>query len=257
MSVSVEQAHTVERPPVAAEGSPGEDAYPRWPLQQGMLFHHLYAEHAGVDIEQIVYRLRHRLDVPAFKRAWQRAVDRHAALRTGFCWEGRDEPTQVVYTDVRLEWHEQDLQPLPAARRKVRLDEFLRADRERGFAMTEPTLNRMALFREGDSDHQFVWTFHHAILDGRSFVLVLKEVFAYYEAFCEGRDLELPLPRPYRDYVDWLGQQDWAGAESYWRAALKGFTSPTPLVRKPRAAGAFTTIDTYKEQEARLSRATT
>ena len=39
MSVSVEQAHTVERPPVAAEGSPVEDAYPLSMLQGGMLYH--------------------------------------------------------------------------------------------------------------------------------------------------------------------------------------------------------------------------
>jgi non-ribosomal peptide synthase protein (TIGR01720 family) len=36
--------------------------------------------------------------------------------------------------------------------------------------------------------------------------------------------------RPYRDFVDWLQKYEQSKAESYWRAALKGFTVPTPLV---------------------------
>jgi amino acid adenylation domain-containing protein len=257
MSASFEQAHSVEGSTMTEVEGRVEDSYPLSPVQQGMLFHHLYAEHSGVDIEQIVYALHHRLDVPAFKRAWQRVVDRHAILRTGFRWEGHDEPMQVVAAGVQLEWYEEDWRQLPAAEQRARLDDFLRADRRRGFAMNEPTLNRMALFCESNSNYQFIWTFHHAILDGRSLVLVLKEAFAYYEAFCQGGGLELLRPRPYRDYIEWLGRQDLTRATAYWRATLKGFTSPTPLVKKPRAATASTDVDTYKEQEARLSRLTT
>ena len=64
---------------------------------------------------------------------------------------------------------------------------------------------------------------------GRLFTL-LREVFAFYEAFRSGTELELPLPRPYRDYIDWLQQQDFSKAEPFWRQTLKGFSAPTPLV---------------------------
>ncbi|HOG48088.1 MAG TPA: amino acid adenylation domain-containing protein, partial [Anaerolineae bacterium] len=82
-----------------------------------------------------------------------------------------------------------------------------------------------------------VWTHHHLLLDGWSLPLLLKEVFACYEAAREGREAALPQPRPYRDYVAWLQQQDLAAAEGYWRAALAGFTAPTPLAigRAPAA----------------------
>ena len=36
-------------------------------------------------------------------------------------------------------------------------------------------------------EHRVVWTFHHALLDGRSFPLVLREVFASYDALAAGR----------------------------------------------------------------------
>src|SRR5436853_4975637 len=253
MSMSYQKADDAGRPVAEAI----EDVYSLSPLQQGMLFHHLYEAHSGVDIEQVVYRLRDGLHVAAFKRAWQQIVDRHAVLRTGFRWEGLDSPLQLVHRQIKLEWEEADWRLLPAAEQSARLDDYLRHDRRRGFAMTEPTLNRMALFRESDSGYQFVWTFHHAIIDGRSIALILKEVFAYYEAFCDGGDLALPLPRPYRDYIDWLDRLDLSRAETYWRETLRGFTSPTPLVTKRHAGDVPTGDIEYTEQGTRLSRATT
>ena len=105
-----------------------EAIYPLSPLQQGMLFHHLYEAHSGVDIEQVVYTLHDGLHVAAFKRAWQQVVDRHAALRTGFQWEGLDSPLQLVHRQIKLEWEEVDWRLLPAAEQGARLDDYLRRE---------------------------------------------------------------------------------------------------------------------------------
>jgi len=67
------------------------------------------------------------------------------------------------------------------------------------------------------------------LIDGRAVVALLNEVFAFYEAFSQGKQLELPLPREFQDFIGWLNQQDLGRAEKYWRAALKGFTAPTAL----------------------------
>jgi NRPS condensation-like uncharacterized protein len=66
-------------------------------MQQGMLFHSLYAQQSGVDIEQMIFALHENLNVSAFKQAWQRAVERHPVLRTSFHWEGDNEPLQYVH----------------------------------------------------------------------------------------------------------------------------------------------------------------
>ena len=52
------------------------------PMQEGMLYHYLSAKYAGVDIEQIVVSVQEPLDVDALDDAWQRAAQRHPALRT-------------------------------------------------------------------------------------------------------------------------------------------------------------------------------
>jgi hypothetical protein len=59
-----------------------EAIYPLSPMQQGMLFHTLYAPNSGMYFEQLVCTLRGTLDVQAFQTAWQRVVERHPVLRT-------------------------------------------------------------------------------------------------------------------------------------------------------------------------------
>ncbi|HEV2436616.1 MAG TPA: condensation domain-containing protein, partial [Verrucomicrobiae bacterium] len=202
--------------------------YPLSPMQQGMLFHALAARKRGVDVEQIFCTTPEALEAAAFERAWQRVVDRHAILRTTFHWAGLDEPHQEVHPQATVEFRFEDWRAKSPAEQKNLSETALHADRQRGFDLTERPPMRVALFRLGNSNSQFLWTFHHLLLDGRAVVLVLNEVFAFYEAFRRGEDLELPPLQPFREYLDWLQQQDWSMAETFWRRTLKGFAAPTP-----------------------------
>ena len=105
--------------------------------------------------------------------------------------------------------------------------QWLAEDRRRGFDLAEPPLFRLALIRCGPADYQFVWTFHHTLLDGRSHRLVLEEAFAAYEAIRDGAPPSSAPVRPFREHVEWLGRQDPAAAERYWRGLLAGFEAPT------------------------------
>ena len=62
----------------------------------------------GLQVSQLALGLRGHLDGESFTRAWQQAVDRHAALRTTFVWEDLAEPLQVVHRSVRLPLFEAD-----------------------------------------------------------------------------------------------------------------------------------------------------
>lgn len=235
-----------------------EESYPLSPMQQGMLFHSLYARQSGVNIEQVVLTLHESLKVLAFMLAWQRVVDRHAIMRSSFGWEGLDEPLQTVHNAAILEWQREDWRGFTGSEQGERLKTYLAYDRAREFNLGERTLNRMALFRTGDACYKFVWTFHHAIIDGRSLVIILKEVFEFYDALGKGRTLDLPRPRPYLDYIEWLARQDLFAEENFWREALRGFTTPTSLRidREPDAAGhdgSAIAASRYKEQEIRLA----
>lgn len=233
-----------------------ESTHALTPMQQGMLFHSLYAPESGVNIQQIIGTLRHPLNAAAFERAWKKIIARHEVLRTAFRWEGLDKPVQEVFAEVKLPFDAQDWRGSSSELCAQRLEEFLATDRRRGFALSEAPLMRVTLFRIDDDEYQFVWTFHHAILDGRSFGTVLKEVFAIYDAEKNGTELKLNEPKPFREFVEWSKRKDFSASKEFWREQLKGFRSPTPLVFEKPSSEAKPAVG-YGEESVTLAKETT
>jgi amino acid adenylation domain-containing protein len=234
-----------------------EDAYPLSSLQQGLLFHSLYAPSSGVYVEQMSFDLSGTLNVSAFTQAWQQVIDRHSILRTAFVWEKLKKPLQVVGRQVKLSWEEHNWQGVSPIEQQERLKNLLQAERKQGFELSKAPLMRLTLIQLTEATYHLIWSHHHLLLDGWSTQLIFKEVIAYYEGFCQGQQLSLERPRPYRDYIAWLQQQDLSQAEAFWREKLKGFTAPTPL----SVDQIFRTLpdqkEDYEEQEIRLSARTT
>jgi amino acid adenylation domain-containing protein len=242
----------IEMTPVENNLDNIEAQYPLSFLQQGMLFEGLSAPESGINIEQLICDLREDLNVSFFKQAWQQIVARHPILRTRFCWEGVKEPFQEVKQQVSVPIEEDDWRELSVPEVAEQLELYLQRDRLRGFQFNEAPLMRLALFRIARDHYQCVWTFHHLLLDGRSFPLILQELFAFYEALCSNQDLQLTQPRPYQDYIDWLHKQDFSSAENYWRSRLSGFSAPTSLtVERDRQLKSDELR--YSGQEIRLS----
>jgi natural product biosynthesis luciferase-like monooxygenase protein/amino acid adenylation domain-containing protein len=204
-------------------------AYPLSPLQQGLLFHALATPHSGVDIEQVVVGLRETLDLAAWERAWQRVTEHHEVLRTNFHWHGTTEPHQEIQPRVTVPIHCEDWRGIPADKHESAWPAWLEAERLREFNLATAPLFRIALFQFSETDWRLVWTFHHLLLDAQGIRIVLRDVFALYEAFQSGQEQHWPSPRPFRDHIEWLQKQDRAAAEEFWRERMKGFTAPTSL----------------------------
>jgi amino acid adenylation domain-containing protein len=230
------------------------DSYPLSPMQQGMLFHGLYAPQSRVYIRQLVCALHEDLKVAAFKQAWRQVVERHAILRTGFRWEVPDGPVQEVHRHVTVTWDEQDWRSFSAGEREERVAAYLTADRRRGFRFDQAPLMRLALFRMDEADYRLVWTNHHILFDGRSRLLLLKEIFAAYEALGRDRDPQPERSHPYGSYIEWLAQQDLAAAKNFWRRTLEGVAAATPLIVDRSRRADADEEEEYGEQEIRLSK---
>ena len=236
-----------------ADGREIEDAYPLSPLQQGLLYHSLAEPEAGFYLEQLSCSLHGDLDEAAFERAWQRAVDRHPVLRTSFSWEeDLETPLQIVERQAVLKLASEDWRELAPEERAERLDRHRALDRTTPFDLRHAPLTRVHLLRTGDEAWELIWSHHHLLMDGWSSPLLIAEVRAFYEAFRRGRDLELPPPRPFRDYIDWLGGQDLGQAEDFWRRTLRGFTAPTAIGSDRAGDGSPGRREDYEEVEARL-----
>ena len=234
-----------------------EDIYPLSPLQQGILFHTLYAPRSGMYFQQWDCTLRGTVDLQAWQRAWQEVVTRHPVLRSAYVWERGDEPFQVVYRRAKLPWDQQDWRGLLPTEQEERLAGLLDEDRARGFDLSRPPHMRMVIIRMAEQTYRFIWSYHQMSMDGWSRALIMKEAATFYEAFRRGEELQLRQPRPYRNYVVWLRNQDLHKAEAFWRKALKGFSEPTLLnpVRTPvRQPGAESD---YQWRQTRLSKEVT
>jgi amino acid adenylation domain-containing protein len=222
-----------------------EDSYPLSPVQQGMLFHYQLTPGSGVDIEQLVCSIREELDISAFRMAWECVLSQHETLRTGFRWEGLEEPLQDVYASVNLPFELQDWQYLSAAEQQSKIEGFLKVDRKRGFNLAEAPLMRLTLFHLGEANYQVIWTFHHAIADGRSHPIILSEVFEVYDALCHGENIRLKHSRHYRDYIYWLQQHDISKSEGFWSKLLEGLKTPTTI-------GSFQKADNLGDKDREL-----
>ncbi len=222
---------------IVAAGGPVADIYPLSPTQEGLLFHRLYETDGAVYSQQFAVRLNGPLDPAAFQQAWADVVARHEVLRTGFFWERRERPLQVVRERAMLPWTIEDWRDIPSDEREVRLLARLAADQRLGFTVEQPPLMRLDLVRLADDQWHVLWTSHHLVLDGWSMPIVVRDVLMAYAAQRAGVPPWPAKPAArYADYIAWLQQQDASKAEAFWRRMLDGFQTPSLLSTPPADA---------------------
>ncbi len=229
-----------------------EKSYVLAPMQHGMLFHSVISVGEGVYIGHVICKLSPETDLSAFERAWKIVIERHEALRTSFAWQGLSEPVQRVHRDVAVPIEVWDWTNVPVSEHEGRLQAYLAGERNRGFDLSAPPLMRFALLKIAAGGYLFLWTSHHILLDGRSRLIVMKEVARFYETLRNGGKLELSRPPLYSDYIDWFYRQDHSAAEEYWKRLLHTFKSPVS-VELPREESHFQSGERYGAAQVNLA----
>ncbi|MFE1763839.1 amino acid adenylation domain-containing protein [Streptomyces angustmyceticus] len=223
------------------EARPGgvEDVLPLSPLQEGLLFHALYAD-SGPDVYamQMAVDLEGPLDTDALRAAGQALLERHPNLRAWFHRRPGGQAVQVIRSRVELAWDEVDLTAEDEATRQAELARLTDEARHRRFDLATPPLVRFLLIRLATGRHRLLILKHHIVLDGWSMPLFLRDLVTLYHR--GGDQAALPPVVPYRTYFDWLAGQDTETTRDAWREALSGVTEPTLLA--PAGAGAPTEL---------------
>jgi amino acid adenylation domain-containing protein len=178
-------------------------------------------------------RLRGPLDGAALRAALTGIARRHETLRTTFP-EVKGEPMQRVHPAALFPLVEEDLtgasDPEAAARRRAG------EEASRPFDLQAGPLARAILLRLAPGQHVLGLTLHHAVTDGWSTEILLRELTALY------RGTELPAPVvQYADYAVWqraaMTGEALATGLDHWRRRLQG--APTVLempADRPRPA---------------------
>lgn len=169
----------------------------------------------------VIRNINGRVDSKRLEKALQGLVERHESLRTAFQLEVESGALrQKVHSAVPFAFPVYALTEAEAA-------EMIR-DFVRPFRLDKAPLFRAALIELTDKKESIlILDMHHAITDGLSVGIMLKELAALYE----NRQLE-PLSLQYKDYAVWESQlmhtQEWKKQEAYW---LERFKEPVHPVR--------------------------
>ncbi|WP_433592790.1 amino acid adenylation domain-containing protein [Nocardia sp. CA-145437] len=227
----------------AAAGTPSAAAPPRIedvlalsPLQEG-LFSLSRLAGDGIDLYtmQFVVDIDGPLDTGLLRRSAQAMLDRHPNLRAAFWDENVPRPVQIVPAHAEMPWTEQDARP-------EEFDDLAAAERRVPFDLSRgPALRVLLLTVPGTGARRMILTAHHILMDGWAVAIYFTELLAVYQA--GGSAAALPKPRPYRDYIAWLGAQDTAAVTQRWTDYLVELTGPLLL-----AGGAPIAADAVPEK---------
>lgn len=203
------------------------NSFPISPMQHGMLMETLKSpQGAGSYIEQIVFDINQEIDIQRFTTAWQKIIQHHEIMRLGFVWQNLDQPLQFVAAIDQVNIEFNDWSKLSKPETDEFLEMFLQADRRLGFSLSKPPLFRIALLKTDKNRYTCVWSFHHAIADGRTMACILKDLFLIYH----DPNAALIPPGSFKNYIEWLNRtQADSKAGAFWEKQLKGFTEPLAL----------------------------
>ena len=190
--------------------------YPLSPLQQAMLLASVGAASRDLYIVQTVFEWNERIRVSEFEKAWGIIAGRHEILRSTFHWRDTPAPYQRVQQsfDLRVDFHASaGAQP---EEKKAALESFLAQDRQSGFSLSDAPPWRVSVLQFADGNTTAVWTFHHLLLDGRSHILLIREMLAIYDSLLTGSADKSTEEIPQSAHVDWLAKQDFSPCRDFW-----------------------------------------
>ncbi|MFP7658465.1 condensation domain-containing protein [Chryseobacterium proteolyticum] len=174
-------------------------------------------------------------NIENFKKAIFSTIERHEILRTVFREDESGEIRQWILSKEELgftvDYHdfrkEED--------REFRVRQYIKEDNVKPFDLAQGPLIRAVLFQVSNDSYVFYYNMHHIISDGWSMNILSRDVLAYYEAYQQDRDANLPELRiQYKDYAAWqLSQLEEAvskGHKEYW---LNQFSKELPVIDLP------------------------
>lgn len=200
-----------------------EDIYELTDIQSANLSDYLLEQKAGLFHENLVFVFEGSIDNKIFEECWQECLARHSALRTGFYYQNLKQPVQVVFKDFVLPLEIIDWKDVTVEEGFERLAKILEVDKGVRYEMNKAPLMRMQLFKCKSSKYLFSWRFHHIILDGWAFVVVLMDLLELYRRRLGVMDKgTLSVGYPFKEYVQYRKFRDTSNEQKFWREYLHG-----------------------------------
>ncbi|HET8824087.1 MAG TPA: amino acid adenylation domain-containing protein, partial [Terriglobales bacterium] len=169
-------------------------------------------------------RLQGSLQVAALEHSWNEILRRHEVLRARFRFHG-EQPEQVIAPEQPVSLPLTDLSDRANPEKEAL--ELVRRESQKPFNLATGPLWRASLLKLAADEHVLLINVHHAVFDGWSGGVLLRELVAHYSAFVTGTPSRLPEPEiQYTDFAVW--QREYLSGErlqrqvNYWKQQLEG-----------------------------------
>jgi amino acid adenylation domain-containing protein len=202
--------------------------YALLPMQEAMYFH--YKAFPGSAANNIIRHFEIKGDIQHhhLQQAIQEAVQYYDILRLRFaadenfrlyCTIADNHPPVLETLALQQESEEQV---------NVIINNTKTAWINEGFDLTAGPLIKAKLFlQEGRS--QLLWSYHHIIMDGWCFQIIVQQMMECYEALCKGNTAVWKEYTSFTSFLEWRGDADTAASLSFWKNYLEDYTSVASL----------------------------
>lgn len=182
-------------------------------IQKGLLFYSLKDGEEGAYIGQHCLYLKGKIDEKVFEKSIDILNKKYDIFRTRIVYSGLENPVQLVLQDDKTQFfYSENMSP----------EEYIEADRKKGFVFEKENMIRVALIKISENEYCNVWSFHHILIDGYSIAILAKDFFEIYGKIKTDEDFEI-LPAPsYKKFVNWLAKQDMNLGKEYWESYISG-----------------------------------
>ena len=194
-----------------------EDIYRLSPLQEGLLFHHLYSNESRAYNEQLRLDFPDGVDIAALISAFENVMNQNTVLRSSILADDLSIPVQCIHKKVNLPFELLDYSLLSEEEKINSYRSFLLDDIKKGFNFKEAPLMRLTLINMGAKGYKMIWTFHHIILDGWSIPIVLSEIIQAYEYLSVNETPIMKKKDVFRDYIDYIAKRDKKESKRFWK----------------------------------------
>jgi amino acid adenylation domain-containing protein len=214
-----------------------ETVYAVTPGQTGMIFHSFTDPKSAVYGLHTTIRFADGLDLAALKSAFAGLVKRHGTLRSSFDWTLGKAPVQIVLRNAGVPINIVDWRHLPEEDYEPSLKSRIEADRASPIDLSRPPAMRATVVQGPNGVTDLLWNVHHAVVDGWSLPILLRDLSILYDEASGRQAFPLPPAPDFGSYIGWISQQDRKHAQAHWRATVGSLSSGTDLV-VGRGAGA-------------------
>lgn len=233
-----------------------DDIYPASALQVGLYYHFNLHQDSETYFVQSILDLDSALDPRILNDAIDALTQTYDILRTGFVAH-ENGLSQYVLSNISLPFCYDDISHKANIEKHRFVDAVLTHNRQMLFNLHKPPLMRFQLIKLEEKKYKLIINYHHILMGGWSFMLMVKQLFTYY---CQIRDSNLKLnpSTPYKQYIEWLSRQDNQAAKSYWKSVLDDYDQCLKLDIQRAAEKKYNYKQTgYKEFMCQLSAAQT